>query len=173
MYEPYPSGGQAPAPGQRPPAPPSVRTAVKLMYGGAVVSAISLILGLFTLGSTRHAISAADPRLTPAQVGTAVSVEVTVVLVGGLIGIGLWLWMAWASGRGHNWARITGTVFFGLYTLGMIGDVSRPAPVGSRIVEILSWVIGLATVVMLWRGESGAFFRQPAYYYQPPGYPPR
>ena len=43
MYEPYPSSGQPFEP-LRPPAP--VRTAVKLMYAGAAVSTLSLIIAL-------------------------------------------------------------------------------------------------------------------------------
>ncbi len=39
MYQPYPGGAQMPEV-QRPPAPGSVRNAVKLMYAGAVASLI-------------------------------------------------------------------------------------------------------------------------------------
>ena len=45
MYQPYPSSGQ-PAEPLRPPAPAPVLTAVKLMYAGAAVSAVELIIGL-------------------------------------------------------------------------------------------------------------------------------
>ena len=56
MYENYPStagGGQVPEPAQRPAPPTSVQTAVRLMYAGAVISAISFILGLATIGSLK------------------------------------------------------------------------------------------------------------------------
>ena len=45
MHQPYPSSGQ-PAGPLRPPAPAPVLTAVKLMYAGAAVSAVGLIIGL-------------------------------------------------------------------------------------------------------------------------------
>ena len=45
MYQPYPS--TEPPPGPLRPLPPApVRTAVKLMYAGAAVSAVELIVGL-------------------------------------------------------------------------------------------------------------------------------
>ena len=52
MVQPSPSAGQMPEP-VRPGPPPSVVMAVRLMYAGAVVSALSLIVGLLTVGSLR------------------------------------------------------------------------------------------------------------------------
>src|SRR5215467_286648 len=104
MHQPYPSSGQAPAP-QRPPMPNSVLTAVRLMYAGAALSVIELIVGLATIGSVKTAIHNAYPRYTPSQVH---SLEVASIVIGvlvGLVSIGLWLWMARASAAGHNYAR--------------------------------------------------------------------
>ena len=50
MVQPDPSAGQMPEP-VHPGPPPSVVMAVRLMYAGAVVSALSLIVGLATVGS--------------------------------------------------------------------------------------------------------------------------
>ena len=46
------------------------------------------------------------------------------LVVVGLIGIALWIWMAQMNKRGRNWARITSTVFFALDTLGAIGGLA-------------------------------------------------
>jgi uncharacterized membrane protein len=81
----------------------------------------------------------------------------------GLIGIGLWIWMAMANKRGGNWARITATVFFGLNTVSLLVGLARPEPLASRLVGLLIWLIGLGAVVMLWRSESTAFFKAPRY----------
>ena len=70
MYQPYPSAGQAPGPA-RPEPPPSVVQAVRLMYAGAVVSAVSLVVGLATTGSLRTALHKSNPSLTPSQLHTA------------------------------------------------------------------------------------------------------
>ena len=66
MYENYPStagGGQVPEPAQRPAPPTSVQTAVRLMYAGAVISAISFILGLATIGSLKSSLRTRYPAL--------------------------------------------------------------------------------------------------------------
>ena len=52
MYQPYPGGGQSAEP-LRPPAPGPVLTAVKLMYAGAAVSAVNLIISLAVIGGVK------------------------------------------------------------------------------------------------------------------------
>ncbi len=59
MYQPYPGGAQMPEV-QRPPAPGSVRNAVKLMYAGAVASLIGIAIDLTTLTATKR--RASSPR---------------------------------------------------------------------------------------------------------------
>ena len=131
MYQPYPTGGADPEPA-RPTPPPPVVNAVWLMYAGAVISAISLIITLVTVGSLKTAIHNADPSLTATKLHSAEVAAVVVAIVFGLIGIGLWLWMARANKAGKNWARITATVFFGLDTLSW-------ARRGARVGLVLPW----------------------------------
>ncbi len=64
-YQPYPSGGQPVEP-IRPPAPAPVLTAVKLMYAGAAVSTVSLIISLVDVGGSKAAIRKARPSLSAA-----------------------------------------------------------------------------------------------------------
>ena len=157
MYQ-YPSGGQEPVAPQRPSAPPSVLTAVKFMYAGAALSAVGLIIGLLTVHSVRAAVLKKYPHYTSAQVH---SVEVAVVggvVLVALIGIGLWLWMAWANGRGKNWARNVAPVLFGINTLDLLLSVSRPHAVLSLLLSLLTWLAGLGAIVFLWRSESSAYF---------------
>ena len=160
MYQPYPSSGQAPAP-QPPPMPNSVLTAVRLMYAGAALSTVELIVGLTTIGSVKSAIKQAYPHYTASQVH---SLEVASVVIGvlvGLISIGLWLWMARASLAGRNYARITGTVFFGLNTLFLLLSLRAPHVGIGLVFYVLVWLAGLGAVIMLWRSESAPFFSQP------------
>jgi hypothetical protein len=51
-YQPYPSSGKPVEP-ERPPAPPSVVNAVKLMYAGAAISVVSLVISLASIGGTK------------------------------------------------------------------------------------------------------------------------
>jgi hypothetical protein len=158
-YQPYPTGGAAePEPPQRLEPPTPVQQAVKLMYAGAIVSAISLILTLVTVGSLKAAIHNADPSLSPTKLHSAEVAAVAVAIIFGLIGIGLWLWMAYANKAGKNWARITATVFFGLDTLSVLTSFRQAEPVLSRLITILIWLIGLGAIILLYQRESSAYF---------------
>lgn len=157
-YQPYPTGGAAEPEPQRPAPPTPVLQAVKLMYAGAIVSAISLIITLVTIGSLKTAIHNADPSLTATKLHSAEVAAVAVAIIFGLIGIGLWLWMAYANKAGKNWARITATVFFGLDTLSVLTSFRQAEPVLSRLISILIWLIGLGAIVLLYQRESSNYF---------------
>ncbi len=158
MYQPYPTSGQSEEPRQRPPVPQSVQTAVKLMYAGAALSFIELVVGVVTVGSVRRAIRKAYPHYTSAQIHRLEVADIVIAVVVGVIAIGLWLWMARANAAGHNYARITGTVFFGLNTLFLLVGLARPHVGVGLVFSILVWLVGLGAVVMLWRRESGPYF---------------
>ena len=51
---------------------------------------------------------------------TAEGARTIPLVIGGLIAIGLWLWMAWANGRGRGWARVLSAVLFGINTLTLV-----------------------------------------------------
>ena len=160
MYQPYPSGGQVPEP-QRPEPPAPVLTAVKLMYAGAAVSAISLIATLLTIGSLKTAIHNRSPKLTQTQLHTAEVALVVVSVIIGLVAVGLWIWMASANKAGKNWARITATVFFGINTVSVLSAFSLSGTLLGRLISLVIWLIGLGAVLMLWRKESSAYFTAP------------
>jgi hypothetical protein len=160
MYKPYPSSGQAPA-SQRPPLPTSVQTAVRLMYVGAGLSFVELLVGLVTISSVKTAIIKAYPHYTSSQVHSLEVASVGIGVLVGLISIGLWLWMARASASGRNYARITGTVFFGLNSLFLVLSLARPHASLGLVFNLLVWLAGLGAVIMLWRSESSAYFSQP------------
>ena len=157
MYESYPSLPPEAEPA-RPEPPASVRNAVRLMYAGAALSAIVVIVTLVTISSLKANILAHYPHYTATQVHTAEVAGVITAIIGGLIAIGLWLWMAWANGRGRSWARIVAAVFFGINTLDLIVSFARVHAVGSLIVSILVWLVGLGAIVFLFSKESAAYF---------------
>src|ERR1700690_3285873 len=107
MYEPYPVSEPPQESQAPPPAPPgSVINAVRLMYAGAALELIGAIIALATVGSLKTAILAKHPHYTTAQLHSAQNITVAGTVIGGLIAIGLWLWMAWANRRGRKWARV-------------------------------------------------------------------
>ena len=162
MYKPIPypsSGGPVEPEPDRGPAPQSVLSAVKLMYTGAAVSTVSLIISLASIGGTKDAIKKARPSLTATQVNQLNTFIIALAVVSGVIGVALWLWMSRANGQGKNWARILSTVLFGLATLDLFGVVSQPKTALGLIFPLLTWLVGLGTVVLLWRKESTEFFK--------------
>ncbi len=161
MYEPYPSSGKPVEPERSPapPAPSSVLNAVKLMYAGAAVSTVSLVISLVDISGTKAAIRKARPSLTAAQVNQLNTFIITLAIVSGVIGVALWLWMAKANGQGRNWARILSSVLFGLATLDMFGVLSQPKTLLGLVFPVLTWLIGLGAVILLWRKDSSAFFK--------------
>lgn len=158
MYQPYPSTDKPVEPDQ-PPAPQSVLNAVKLMYAGAAVSAVSLIISLVSIGGTKDAIRKAKPSLTATQVDQLNTFIIALAVVSGVVGVALWLLMARKNGQGKNWARVLSTVLFGLATLDLFGVVSQPKTVLGLVFPLLTWLIGLGAIVFLWRRESTEFFR--------------
>jgi hypothetical protein len=158
MVQRYPSSGK-PVELERPPAPPSVANAVKLMYVGAAVSTVSLIISLADISGTKTAIRKARPNLTAAQVNQLNTFIISLAIVSGLIGIALWLWMARANNQGKNWARILSTVLFGLATLDLVGVVTEPKTLLGLLFPVLTWLVGLGAVWLLWRPDSSTFFK--------------
>ena len=158
MYQPYPSSGKTVEP-ERPAAPPTVQNAVKLMYAGAAVSTVSLIVSLVDIGGTKSAIRKARPSLTVAQVNQLNTFIISLAIISGVVGIALWLWMARANGQGRSWARILSTVLFGLATLDLFGVVSQPKTLLGLVFPVLTWLLGLGAVVLLWRKQSSEFFQ--------------
>jgi hypothetical protein len=160
MYQPYPSGGKPLEPLQSA-APPSVVNAVKLMYAGAAVSLVSLVISLTDISGTKAAIRKARPDLTATQISQLNGFIIGLAIVSGLVGIGLWLWMSWANKGGKNWARIFSSVLFALATLDLFGVFSQPKTVLGLIFPLLTWLIGLGAIFLLWRPDSSRFFKPP------------
>jgi hypothetical protein len=154
--QPHPSSGQ-PAEPLRPPAPAPVRSAVKHMYGGAVGTAVQLLIALAYIGDIKaYHLTLLEHRYTTAQLSQMRPLIITLVIVAGLVLIAFWLWMARAVGQGRNWARILSTVLFGLATLQLIGLHN----VAQVLWAMLTWLTGLAAVWLLWRPASSTFFRR-------------
>jgi hypothetical protein len=163
-YQPYPTGGSGNDMTQPPSRPASIQNAVKLMYAGAALSVIGFVVNLFSIGAVKTALlkanSTATKPLTASQLHSLQSLTVGIAIFAAVVGIGLWLWMARANGAGKSWARVVAAVLFGLSTLSLLSAVARPGALGTAIFEILSWVIGLAATVFLWRRDSSQFFAQ-------------
>ena len=146
MYQPYPGTPQMPDSQPRT-IPGTVRQAVRAMYGGAAVSLIYLISSVATQGSTKTAIEKRFPNLTASQVTTQQHVLLIAGVASGLIAIAPWILIARACQAGENWARMTGTVLFGLATLDAVGGLISPVVIPVKILAVVIWLCGLIAVV--------------------------
>jgi hypothetical protein len=172
-YQPYPTGGSSNqmAAGERPPQPSTVRNAVRLMWVGAALSLIGVIIALAFTSKIKNAVTKSlitnnatlrregKKVLTTADIHSAANEYVILLAVVGVIGVLLWLWMAWANNRGSNWARIVASVLFALNTIFFILDLRRAGI--SIIAILLEWLVGLAAIILLWRRETTAFMTPP------------
>ncbi len=99
-YGGYPEYG----PQGKPPRPKQVMWAYYCMLAGAALSVLGGLLGFAEENTIRSAFQTALPDLDTSQVNTLTSVLVGVGLGFGVIEAGLWIWMAFKTKAGRNWA---------------------------------------------------------------------
>jgi len=156
--QPYQAAPPVPLTPPPAPAPPSLMNAVRLMYTGAAFTALEAF-GVIV-------VAAALIKKHPATIATSghtttLGGVVAITIFFSLIEIGLWLGIAQACRNGKNWARITGTVLFGLHTLGFLGVITNAhAGLGlTKVLTSIGWLIACGATVFLWQHPSGEFFR--------------
>ena len=143
------------------PRPRSVRIAVKLMLVGAAAELAAMITVIATVGSVRATGAARDATAMQA-------VHLHEVSIIGLapVAIGMWLWLAWANGRGQDWARPLSAACFGLISLSVIAGLAQGAAVfapATMIAGAVVWTLGLSSVVLIFTPAAGRYYRpQPA-----------
>ena len=107
-----------------------MRNAIGLMYAGAGYTLVYAV-GVVIVAS---AIIAKHPLATATRASSGrltVGGVAVLAVVAALIEIALWLGIARACRNGRGGARITGTVLFGLHTLGLLGVLANTHP-GTR-----------------------------------------
>src|SRR5215471_12073388 len=154
--QPYPSGAKEPVP-SGPALPPPVQMAIRLMWIGAALSAISAIVAAATVSSLRTAILKVHPAWSAAQVQSAERSQAFLFAFVGLVSVGLWLWMSFATRSGRPWTRIVATALFGVNTIYTALTLSATAL--GLVLVLLVWLVGLAATILLWRRPSSEFFR--------------
>jgi serine/threonine protein kinase len=143
-------------PSWRPPVPSSLTTAATLMNAGAAVCALGAIVGLGTVPELKTIIAQQHPAAPHGAVGAAIAI----LLVHGLIGTALWLWLARETRRGLRRARAWATAIFVIATVTGIGvDANAPSTGLTHAVSGIDWLIGLCAIVLLWNRPSRAYYR--------------
>jgi hypothetical protein len=145
---------------------PAVRAAVRLMYVGAAISAVNLLLTLTFIWQIKATQRVLGVELSAAQADSVNAAFITVAVLSDLIPVVLWLWLARAIGRGRTWARSLSGVLLGLATVNLTGALGTPgirlefvaASLGPTL-PVLWWLVGLVAVWLLWRPGSTAYFK--------------
>jgi hypothetical protein len=148
-----------------PPQPRSIASAVKLMYAGAVLSLIGLIVTLLSLSSLktqlRDEIATSNPDFTTRDLDNLYHVTVGIAVVFGLIGTALWLWMAWKNGQGRGWARIVATVLGGLNLVNSLLTIAAGSALAiSEVLTVVNLILAIVILLLLWRKDSSAFYTE-------------
>jgi hypothetical protein len=138
----------------RTPVPDSVRGAVRLMYASAAYALIWAICAVLIVDKSKNPFAS-----------LTLGSEVVVAAITCIIQVTVWLWVARACRTGRNWARVTSTVFFGLYTVvALLVLISYRHFAGGLIGTVLitaTWLIGGGSMLLLWQRGSGSFFKAP------------
>lgn len=66
---------------------------------------------------------------------------------------GVFAVLAWANGRGYNWARVLFTVWVGFHTVALVADLAQgsvsSAPVWTVIGSVVFWLLELSAAVLI------------------------
>jgi hypothetical protein len=139
--------------------PRSVASAMKLMRVGAATEIAGLVIALGTASSVQSALA----RQHAGFLATHWHDLLLFIELGVPVPTGLWLWLAWANGRGHRWARSAFAGVFALYTLMVLSKLAAGAatyaPADLAVVSV-QWLIGLAVVLLTFSRDAGPFYRR-------------
>jgi hypothetical protein len=168
-----------------PQPPTSALVAIRLIWAGAVLA----VIGIFMVVLQKDAIHRQAELQGVYDIDRLVNLVLVFAVVFGLIGAGLWVWMAIMNGKGRSWARIVATVFGGLYiasqTVTFIaagvglgyGASINGEPVNAALQIILgvcSLGVAIGAIVLMWQSSSSRWYaartsaRQNAQGYAPP-----
>jgi hypothetical protein len=139
--------------------PQSLRIAVSLMFVGAGLSLLGMIAGLAQVDEIEEIVVEDSPTLTADQVDAAVAVAQTVLVLSGLLGVGLWIWMAIMNGQGKSWARVTGTVFAGINLFSLLTNLAmgRTPPLAFAI-NVTSAVLAVVILILMYQRDASAYY---------------
>jgi hypothetical protein len=151
---------------QQPAVSGTVHAAVILMRLGACINGATLFLAASSSASAAVVAAAASSQSSSASPVILYMLAATIA----------WLVLAAKVGQGRNWARVTGTVLFTVLTAFLATAISQDLARGAAAADnpafgfpaiilwmlTFSWLVGCATVVLVWlRASSQHFHAQP------------
>ncbi len=150
----------------RPRAPRSVPTvfwAVRLMAFGAVLELVALATVVATEGDLAVAITRHFPAITAAHAHSLAQRPVPAIAIGAPIAAVVWLFLAWANGRGHGWARSLLGVLFGLTSVSLLASIGQHAAMlapADLVAGAALWLVALLALVLTVSPPSDGHYRR-------------
>jgi len=141
-------------------SPRPVLNAVRLMCAGAALELAALVTVLVTLGSLRSAII---QNFTAEQWHATVLTQIVPVLASAPIVAGVWLWLAWANGRGYDWARPASMALCGFLTIELLiglGEGTLLYAPADLIATAVLWLVGLAATALVFSKTASPYYQQ-------------
>ncbi|TLM72388.1 hypothetical protein [Pseudarthrobacter sp. NamB4] len=151
-YAQYPS--EQPQPSGTGGVPKLVNISFWLLIASAVIFVISTLTGLATLDDPMFR-DVFEDQVEGSGAGVTYEdmkgVIAGTLVVFAIIGLALYLLVAFFVRKGKNWARILGTVFAALSVLGLFGPPS---------IATLGTLLGIAAIVLLYLPAAAPYFRR-------------
>jgi hypothetical protein len=151
-YAQYPS--EQPQPSGSTGVPQLVNISFWLLIAAAAIFVISMLTGLTTLDDPMFR-NAFEDQIEGSGAGVTYEdmkgVIAGTLVVFAIIGLALYLLVAFFVRKGKNWARILGTVFAGLSVFSLFGPPSL-ATIGT--------LLGIAAIVLLYLPAAAPYFRR-------------
>jgi hypothetical protein len=142
--------------------PWSIWYAVRLMWAGAVLSLVGVVLAFATIDDVKRKI-AADLRdqhkYSQHDVDALSQNLVASTTLGSLLAAVMWLWMARANRAGKRWARAIATTLGALNLAWFaVSITAEGVTVAQLVLSGLIVLVGVAVLALLWHRDSGDYY---------------
>jgi len=148
--------------------PAPVQRASRWMFFGAVGSILWGIYWVIVAAASKSSLVEYNnslpksKQLTASQINSQFGSSIAFLILEALVFAGLWVLMSRMTQAGRNWARITSSALFALWsweTYQTIVVVRNGIEVGDLLLTLAIWGFGLTALYFLWRPESTEYFK--------------
>ncbi|MDF8265014.1 hypothetical protein [Luteipulveratus flavus] len=154
-----PDGYAAPPRAQLSPPKP-VDLAVKLMYAGAALSAVNIVVSLLSKSAIKDDITdRLGDSATQKEIDSAFASFNVQTIFAGVIAVVLWVLMARFNQLGKTWARIVATVLGGISVLSLLAALVVGTIPVLLVIQVLVVALAVVILVLLWKRESSAYYK--------------
>ena len=133
------------------------------MYLGALLELGVLAVVALTAGRLHAAILAHDHGYTAAQWHAEFHQHIVPLEIAAPIAACVWVWLAWANGRGHRWARVLVLISVAVTTAsllsGLAGGALTYAP-QDAVAGIVLWLVTLTAAGLITGGQARPYYRR-------------